>query len=139
MFSLYYENNMVKPFKKHWTDAGYDIRSKIDIEIKPMQRAIIPTGLTMKIPYKHVGIIKERSSFAAKGIVVTGGVIDSEYRGEVRVIMLNLGEETLKINAGDRIAQILIVPVLLHAEILLGKAEEDTERGTKGFGSTGVR
>ncbi|SHE47477.1 dUTP pyrophosphatase [Marinitoga hydrogenitolerans DSM 16785] len=139
MIRFYYENNAVKPYKKHWSDGGYDIRSKIDVEVKPMEKVVIPTGLTMEIPYKHVGIIKERSSFALKGIVVIGGVIDSEYRGEVKVIMLNLGEETLQIKAGDRIAQILVVSIALTAELLLGKAEVDTKRGAKGFGSTGVR
>lgn len=140
MIRFFYKSNDLIPYKKRIEDAGWDLRSAIDIEIKPGETKIIPTGVSMMMGYRYVGLVLARSSFAAKGINVTGGVIDSSYRGEIRVILQNFGKETLKIRRGDRIAQIVVFQIANFAdEILFGEAPKDTERGVKGFGSTGVR
>jgi len=122
--------------------AGFDLRADIDtdIEIKPLGRALIPTGLVMAVPRGYELQIRPRSGLAAKhGVTVlnTPGTIDSDYRGEVMIILVNLGENTFRVCRGDRIAQAVLagltVATLAEAECL-----DDTDRGAGGFGSTGI-
>ncbi|HBJ81586.1 dUTP diphosphatase [Pseudothermotoga sp.] len=134
---FYFEEEKVKPYKKHHNDAGWDLKSKTDTILYPGETKIIPTGVTTEIPKGYVGIVKPRSSWGAKGIDVTAGVIDSDYRGEIGVVIQNHADKPLAITKGERIAQILVVPVLLEAEFEEGKAPKNTARGAGGFGSTG--
>lgn len=123
--------------------AGMDIRAALGtpVELKPGQRKLIPTGLQMALPKGYEAQIRPRSGLAYRnGITMlnTPGTIDADYRGEVKVLAVNLGEETFVIEHGDRIAQMVIAPV---TQCTVKEAEElpDTERGKGGFGSTGVK
>lgn len=122
--------------------AGMDLRAFIekDITLLPMGRVKIPTGLFMEIPQGFEAQIRPRSGLAAKyGVTVlnTPGTIDSDYRGELEVILINLGQEAFTVRNGDRIAQMVISPVI-QAYISEAEFLSETERGTGGFGSTGI-
>ena len=122
--------------------AGMDLRAFIDREIiiPPLGRAKIPTGLFMEIPEGCEAQVRPRSGLAARsGITVLNapGTIDSDYRGEVEVILVNLGAEPFTVKNGDRIAQIVIAP-LIRAAVSEANVLSQTERGTGGFGSTGI-
>ncbi len=122
--------------------AGADIRARVDepIQINPMQIVLVPTGLKMEIPEGYECQVRPRSGLAAKsGLTVLNspGTIDSDYRGEIKVILINLGREPHTIQDGDRIAQLVFAPV---TQVVMAEAEElsHTGRGGGGFGSTGL-
>jgi dUTP pyrophosphatase len=122
--------------------AGMDLRAFIEnaITIAPAGRAKIPTGLFMEIPLGYEAQVRPRSGLAAKsGVTVLNapGTIDSDYRGELEVILVNLGDQAFTVKSGDRIAQIVIAPVH-RAEIVEASSLSETKRGAGGFGSTGV-
>ncbi|HOA15426.1 MAG TPA: dUTP diphosphatase [Bacillota bacterium] len=121
--------------------AGADLRAAIGapVSIKPLQRAVIPTGLALSMPPGFEGQVRPRSGLAARNGVTmlnTPGTIDSDYRGEVKVILINLGDEDFVLNRGDRVAQLVIAPAS-RAEFELAEELEDTRRGPGGFGHTG--
>jgi len=132
------------PYKKYRTDAGWDIKAAEDVKIEPGKYAAIATGLRVVIPVGYYGHILPRSGLAVKnGIMTMAGVIDSEYRDEVKVLLYNAGENDFKVEAGDRIAQLVVTKILLSSELISSQeaAENgymDTNRGVNGFGSTGV-
>jgi dUTP pyrophosphatase len=117
--------------------AGFDLylSGRENIVIYPGKQATIPTDIALSIPKGKVGIIKPRSGLALHGIDVLGGVIDSDYRGEVKVILINHGVRTMLFNPGDRIAQLVILYHYNEFEVV--ESLDDTERGSGGFGSTG--
>ena len=122
--------------------AGADVCALIesDLLLKAGSRAIIPTGLFFEIPEGYEIQVRPRSGLAAKnGVTVlnTPGTIDSDYRGELKIILINLGEVDFTIHRGDRIAQIIFAPVI-QAAFLPVQELSLTERGSSGFGSTGV-
>lgn len=122
--------------------AGADIKAEIDkdIIVKPLQRVVVPTGIYLEIPEGYEAQVRPRSGLAAKhGITVLNspGTIDSDYRGEVRVILINLSDEEFIIKDGERIAQMIIAPIV-QANFIKEKALSDTTRGHGGFGSTGI-
>jgi dUTP pyrophosphatase len=109
------------------------------ISIKPGKRVLIPTGIKMAIPDGYEAQIRPRSGLSLKTdlmVVNSPGTIDSDYRGEIKVIMGNFGSEQVTINRGDRIAQVVFAPVI-RANLIF-ESLNDTERGTGGFGSTGI-
>jgi dUTP pyrophosphatase len=117
--------------------AGADLRAREAADLEPGARAAVPTGLHLQIPPGHVGLVWPRSGLAVRhGIDTLAGVIDSDYRGEVRVVLVNHGTEAVRIEAGDRIAQLLIQRV---EKAVFARAEslDDSARGQEGFGSTG--
>ena len=123
--------------------AGMDLRAAVPDDrpllILPGKRALVPTGLILEIPEGMEGQVRPRSGLAFKhGLTVlnTPGTIDSDYRGEVKVILANLGHEPFEVNRGERIAQLVPAPVL-RADFHEVEALDDTGRGTGGFGSTG--
>jgi len=121
--------------------AGMDLRSTSPVELVPMERKLVPTGVRMEIPEGYEGQVRPRSGLAHKSgvtIVNAPGTIDSDYRGEIGVILINLSGEPVKLDQGERIAQLVIVPV---TQVRLEHVEElgETERGEGGFGSTGVK
>jgi len=122
-------------------DAGYDLRSSQDLSIAPGERAIVPTGIAIAIPIGYGGFVQPRSGLAAKnGISVLNspGLIDSGYRDELKVILINTDKnETFEIKRGDRIAQ-LVIQKYETVQWNIVDDLEDSERGTGGFGSTGV-
>jgi dUTP pyrophosphatase len=123
--------------------AGLDLVAAVDdgLTLQPGSRALVPTGLAMALPVGYEAQVRPRSGLAAKhGVTVlnTPGTIDADYRGEVKVILINLGDTAFEISRGDRIAQLVIAPVL-QAEIEEVEILSETSRGTGGFGSTGQR
>jgi dUTP pyrophosphatase len=117
--------------------AGADLRASEALEIPPGGRAAVSTGLRLSIPSGFVGLIWPRSGLAVRhGVDTLAGVVDSDYRGEVRVVLQNHGREPFRIAPGDRIAQLLVQPVV-RATFARGEGLADTERGQGGFGSTG--
>ncbi|RYD92824.1 MAG: dUTP diphosphatase [Sphingomonadales bacterium] len=123
--------------------AGMDLRAAVEdaapITLAPGHRAMIPTGLTIALPPLHEAQVRPRSGLAAKyGITCLNspGTIDADYRGEVKVILINLGQEPFVIKRGERIAQMVIAPVT-RAELNIVAELDDTKRGAGGFGSTG--
>jgi dUTP pyrophosphatase len=123
--------------------AGLDLLAAVPADaplaIKPGARARVPTGVAIALPKGTEGQVRPRSGLAAKhGITVLNapGTIDADYRGEIHVILVNLGNNLFEVVRGDRIAQLVIAPVF-HAKLSEQKALDATGRGTKGFGSTG--
>lgn len=122
--------------------SGFDIRAQLDqpLIVKPGQSCMVPTGLSFEIPVGYEIQVRPRSGLAAKKSVTvlnTPGTIDADYRGEVKAILINLGQEDFIINDQDRIAQAVLCPVV-QAEMQLVEELSDTARGAGGFGSTGV-
>lgn len=122
--------------------AGADIKAELDkdIVVKPLQRVVVPTGIYLEIPEGYEAQVRPRSGLAAKhGITVLNspGTIDSDYRGEIRVILINLSDEEFIIKNGERIAQMIIAPIV-QADFIKDGILTDTSRGHGGFGSTGV-
>jgi dUTP pyrophosphatase len=121
--------------------AGMDLTNALEkpFVLKPGERAKVPTGLVMVLPPGYEGQVRPRSGLAAKhGITLTNcvGTIDSDYRGEICCLMINLGNEPYTIEPGERIAQLIISPVV-HVETELIDKVPETKRGSGGFGSTG--
>ena len=120
--------------------AGMDLRANEPVELAPMQRFAVGTGIRVAIPEGYEGQVRPRSGLALRqGLSIPNapGTIDADYRGEVKVILVNLGEEPVLIRKGDRIAQLVICPVV-RAELIVADELPDTVRGEGGFGSTGV-
>lgn len=123
--------------------AGMDIRANVDapVIIKPLQRVLIPTGLFVALPEGYEAQVRPRSGLALKhGVTVlnTPGTIDADYRGEIGVILVNLGQEDFVINDGERIAQ-MVVAKYEKADFMEVEVLDDTERGDGGFGHSGVK
>ena len=132
------------PFYATKGSAGMDLTACIeeDIVLKPLERKLVPTGIAIKLPSEDYGaFLFARSGLAIKrGISLANGVgiIDSDYRGEIKVGLINLGRDDFEIQPGERIAQLLIMPV--HTPELEVVCEiDETERGAGGFGSTGIK
>jgi|TARA_X000000950_G_scaffold171409_1_gene208893 dUTP pyrophosphatase len=122
--------------------AGMDIAAAItaDIVIAPGARHAVPSGLAIAVPAGHEVQIRPRSGLALRhGVTVANapGTIDSDYRGEIKVILINLGEAPITISRGMRIAQMVVAPVI-QASLALVDTLDSTERGDGGFGSTGI-
>lgn len=130
------------PLYKTSGAAGADICALLEkpLVVESGKSAMVPTGLFFEIPEGYEVQIRPRSGLAAKnGVTVlnTPGTIDSDYRGEINVILINLGDKPFTVNNGDRIAQMLLAPVI-QAEFSVVTSLDETERGAGGFGSTGV-
>ena len=123
--------------------SGMDLAADIDekIEIKPRETKIIPTGLSVSIPQEFEIQIRPRSGLAAKyqlSVLNTPGTIDADYRGEIKVILINLGKKSFIVEKGLRIAQMVLCP-LIKAKIREVETLDSTKRGSRGFGSTGTK
>ena len=134
------DNNL--PAYETSSSAGMDLRAYLPegpITLKPMQRTLVPTGLFMEIPEGYEGQVRPRSSLAIKhGITVlnTPGTIDADYRGEVKIILVNLSDTDFVINSGERVAQIVFAKCE-QMEVVNVETLSETERGEGGFGHTG--
>lgn len=122
--------------------AGMDLTNVLEnpLTLKPNERAKVPTGLIMVLPPGYEGQIRPRSGLSAKhGLTLTNcvGTIDSDYRGEICCLVINLGNESYTIQPGERIAQLIISPVVHVETEIIEKIPEETKRGSGGFGSTG--
>lgn len=125
-------------------DAGYDLCSVESIDILPGQTQIVNTGLVVAVPQYHVGMVCSRSGLAAKhqiSVLNAPGIIDAGYRGELKVILHNAGNEKYEVALGDKIAQLLICPIAVKRDSQLTEVNyltsDDTERSEAGLGSTG--
>ena len=130
----------VMPAYAHASDAGMDVRSVRELVIPPGGRALVPTGLVVNLPAGYEAQVRPRSGLALKaGVTVLNspGTIDAGYRGEIGVILANFGQDDFKVNVGDRIAQLVIAPVL-QPVVVEATEVDSTDRGVGGFGSTGV-
>ena len=121
--------------------SGMDLRADLQapVNLAPMQRALIPTGLFIELPFGYEAQVRPRSGLAIKhGITCLNspGTVDSDYRGELKVILINLSGEAFTIQHGERIAQMIIQPVV-KAELKLVNVLNESKRGTGGFGHTG--
>ena len=120
-------------------DAGVDLRAAEDFSLKPFERKLVPTGIAIALPRGYAGFVMPRSGLAVKhgiSIVNTPGLIDSDYRGELTVGLVNHGDVPYTIQPGDRIAQLMVLPILRPTLTVVEELDE-TERGSGGFGSTG--
>ncbi len=126
----------ILPTKGNPSDAGYDLYSSEKVAIPARSTVLVSTGISMAIPEGYVGLIWDRSSMGVKGVHRHAGVIDSGYRGHIKVCLHNTSKDTYHVEYGDRIAQILIQQA---ANFKLEEVEslDHTERGEGGFGSTG--
>lgn len=124
------------PIRAHEADAGYDLFSPTGRYIWPHDAIVIDTGVHVEIPRGYVGFIKSKSGLNVKHGLVSEGVIDSGYTGSIRVKIYNNSAEPYWINKGDKITQLVILPILTP-ELELVESLDDTERGENGFGSTG--
>jgi dUTP pyrophosphatase len=128
------------PKQAHIGDAAVDLQTRVSFTLGPGERQAVPTGLAVAIPEGHAGLVLARSGHARRsgiGVVNGPGLIDSGYRGEIEVLLVNHGDASVSFGAGDRIAQLMVIQV---PGVAWEEADEldDTSRGTGGFGSTGL-
>ncbi len=133
------DKELPSPAPAHEGDAGFDLRAATAVKLEPGERAAVPTGVAVAIPPGFAGLVLPRSGHARNhgiGLVNSPGLIDSGYRGEVTVLLVNHGSETVSFERGDRIAQLAVVPVpgLVWQEV---DELDGSSRGEGGFGSTG--
>ena len=126
----------ILPTRTHADDAGMDLYCLENFEIKPGNGLVARTGIAMALPAGFVGMVVDRSSMAKRGLKTAGGIIDAGYRGEIHIILRNLSNESQYIDAGSRIAQLMVVPIVTPVIKEVSELDE-TARGSKGFGSSG--
>lgn len=133
-------HHAVVPGYAHPGDAGMDLHAAEDHSLRPGERVLVPTGVAMAIPEGYEGQVRPKSGLALKqglSIVNTPGTVDAGYRGEVGVILINLGQEIVEVLRGQKIAQMVFTRVeRVNLEVV--EALDETTRGAGGFGSTGV-
>ncbi len=129
------------PKRAHETDAGFDLHADEQVWLEPGEYRLIHCGVAIALPEGTAGLVCPRSGLAGKrGITVLNapGVIDAGYRGETKVILINHSDKGFLVEVGDRIAQLVITPFIAPTFVEANVTEEETDRGTSGFGSTGV-
>lgn len=124
------------PARAHWPDAGLDIMSPMAMQIPAGGSRVIDTGVHVEIPYGYAGFLKSRSGLNVKHGITSEGVIDAGYTGSIRVKLYNHSGDSYHVAAGDRISQLVILPVMLGPVVVVDSMTE-TDRGEGGFGSTG--
>ena len=133
------DKELPTPSRAHTGDAGLDLYARHPVRLEPGERTTVDTGVAVAIPSGHAGLVLARSGLASGygiGVVNGPGLIDAGYRGEIRVVLVNLGAQRVDIARGDRVAQLVIVPVVVVG-IEVVESLEETERGEAGFGSSG--
>lgn len=127
-----------KPYRAHETDSGLDLRARVDgaIALQPMWSATVPVGLAVELPAGYEGQIRPRSGLAKKGVIVAFGTVDNGYRGEIKATLINTSGGKIAIQPYERIAQLVIAPVMIP-NIQYVDDLPVTDRGDKGYGSTG--
>lgn len=142
----HFDQNLGLPFYGSEGAAGADIKASLEqkgeLVIKPGQRVLVPTGLSFEIPRGYEIQVRPRSGLSLKTsllVVNSPGTIDSDYRGEVKIILGNFGSDDQVIKHGDRIAQLVLAPVSLASFQFVNHSLSETKRDTAGFGSTGIQ
>lgn len=131
--------DLALPGYAHPGDAGLDLYAADTTTLQPGERALVPCGIVVAVPEGHVGLVHPRSGLAVDhGLTVLNapGTIDAGYRGELKVLLINLGQDAVEIRHGERIAQLLLLPVAL-VDVREVDRMDSTARGSGGFGSTG--
>ena len=126
----------ILPTRAHSDDAGLDLYCQEDLLVEPRAGKVAKTGIAIALPKGHVGLVADRSSLAKRGLKTAGGVIDAGYRGEIHILLWNISNEPVQLRSGERIAQLLILPIATPAVQEVSSLDE-TQRGLNGFGSTG--
>lgn len=136
IFKVKLDADAVMPTKAHASDAGYDLYSRDDIEIKARSCAAFDTGVHIEIPDGYVGFLKAKSGLNVRNSITSTGVIDAGYTGSIVVKLYNNSDKDYTVSKGNKISQIVFLPI---PEVILveGDFSNDTERGDKGFGSSG--
>lgn len=137
---IYLDKGAYKPEKAHNVDAGFDLRTPRQIIVKAHDSETVDTGVHVEIPVGYVGMIKSKSGLNVNDGIVTEGVIDTGYRGSIRVKFYNHSDVDKVFNPGNKITQLVIMPIALFEleEVASLDEFEDSDRGSNGFGSTGV-
>lgn len=130
------DNGAYKPTRAHTTDAGLDLYSPVRTIVAPLSSVIIDTGVHIELPPGTVGLIKSKSGLMTKHGITSDGTIDEDYRGSIRVMLFNHSREFYMVEKGDKISQLVIMPIL-RPDVEIVEQLTDTERGEKGFGSSG--
>jgi len=131
--------NAESPEYAFGTDAGFDLKAIENVSLFPFEQKDVRTGIAIEVPKGYVGIVRDRAGIVQKMNVHTvAGTFDSGYRGEVSVMLVNMNDKTVEVEKGMRIAQIILIPIV-KAKIIEVKKLSDTERGERGFGSTGMK
>ena len=125
------------PIYSHPGDAGLVLFSVVDRDLRPGEVFAVPTGIQIAIPPGHAGLVWDKSGISLKGVHRLAGVIDAGYRGEVQVVLINLGAAPFAVRKAMKIAQLLVQPVAA-VEVVEADSLDDTSRGQGGFGSTGL-
>lgn len=126
------------PVRAHKTDAGLDLRTPFAFMLKAGNSAVIDTGVHVELPKKTTGFLKSKSGLNVKYSIASEGVIDVGYTGSIRVKLYNHGKEDYMFLAGDKISQLVILPIVIPKKLEVVESFKETERGNGGFGSTGV-
>ena len=124
------------PTRAHADDAGLDLYNLEDFHLEAGEGRTVKTGIALAVPPGHVGMVADRSSLGKRGLKTAGGIIDAGYRGEIHIVLWNISGEVFELKRGERLAQLLIVPIATPAVEEVTSLDE-TARGAKGFGSSG--
>lgn len=130
------DNGAYMPERAHATDAGADLRTPHDVIVEARGSVVIDTGVHIELPPNTVGMLKSKSGLNVKHGITSEGVIDVGYTGSIRVKLYNHSDKPYEVKAGDKISQLVVMPILIPSFELADELE-DTERGNGGFGSTG--
>lgn len=130
------DNNAIMPTRAHSTDAGLDLYSPYNAEVPPKRSAIFDTGVHIELPKGTAGLIVSKSGLSTKYNLLSSGLIDEGYTGSIRVQLYNHSDQWYNVKRGDKISQLVVIPILTPDLELVDELGE-TERGDKGFGSSG--
>lgn len=135
--NIYVEKGAYAPYRAHKTDAGLDIRSRETRLVKAHSSALFHTGLHVQLPHGTAGLLVSKSGLNVNHGITSTGLIDEGYTGEILVKLYNNSDENYLVHAGDKISQLVVIPVLYEDIHIVDSLDENTERGDKGFGSSG--
>lgn len=135
--NIYVEKGAYLPERAHKTDAGLDVKSRENRLIKAHRGALLHTGLHVQLPHGTAGLLVSKSGLNVNHGITSTGLIDEGYTGEIMVKLYNHSDTNYLVNAGEKISQLVIIPVLYENINLCDSLDENTERGDKGFGSSG--
>ena len=135
--NIYVETGAYVPERAHKTDAGLDVRARYDRLVEAHGSALIHTGLHVELPHNTAGLLVSKSGLNVKHGITSTGLIDEGYTGEIMVKLYNNSDENYLVHAGDKISQLVVIPVLYEDIHFRDSLDENTERGAKGFGSSG--
>ena len=135
--NVFVETGAYVPERAHKTDAGLDVRARYDRLVEAHGSALIHTGLHVELPHNTAGLLVSKSGLNVKHGITSTGLIDEGYTGEIMVKLYNNSDESYLIHAGDKISQLVVIPVLYEDIHFRDSIDENTERGAKGFGSSG--